>query len=189
MIITNKSSLNLDPDPNQVDNNSDKFNMKELCGSCQNQSCCTGFDAPFLFEKDIKRLEERGFLKEDCVEKIRVANLNVNSLKKKENSTNCIFWDEKKKLCKIYKDRPFDCKMFPFDIIKRDNQYMWIVFSCNPNSDWQWAEEHLQRLENDPQFPEIMKNIDIFHHTLETEFSEKHSLPYVIIRKVKTEFV
>ena len=160
----------------------DKFEMKELCEKCEHVSCCTGFDAPFLFENDIKKLSELG--KEEFIEEIKVANMKVKSLKKKSNSTNCVFWDERKRTCQIYEDRPFDCKMFPFDIMKIDEQIMWIVFSCNEESSWEWSEKYLQKLEMDPSFVNIVQNIGIFQHTLETEFSENHPLPYKVIRKV-----
>jgi len=163
----------------------DKFNMDELCNNCTNISCCTGFDAPFLFKNDLTRLKKIGKEEDEYVEDIIVSGLSVKSLKKKKNSTNCIFWDEKKKLCTIYEDRPFDCKMFPFDIMKINNEYVWIVFSCNPDSNWKWTEEYLQRLEDDPQFSEVMENIEIFHHTLETDFSKTHPLPYAVLRKVR----
>ena len=157
--------------------------MKDLCSTCDHLDCCTGFDAPFLYESDIKRLEDLG--KEDFVEDIEVSDFLVKSLKKKENSTNCIFWDEETKNCTVYEQRPFDCRMFPFDIMKIDGEYNWIVFSCNTKSDWKWAEIHLEKLEDDPSFTEIVKNIETFHHTLETSFSRDHKLPYVVLRKVK----
>ena len=163
--------------------------MKELCHSCEDMSCCTGFDAPFLYETDIKKLEETGKPVDSFVEEINVADTRVKSLKKKEGSTNCVFWDEKTSKCTAYDQRPFDCRMFPFDIMKIDGEYRWIVFSCNPKSDWEWSEEYLEKLERDPSFFEIMKNIDTFHHTLETEFSEEHSLPYVVLRKIKHELI
>ena len=161
--------------------------MKELCTDCKHVSCCTGFDAPFLFKNDIKKLQEIGKVDENHIEEIKVADIFVKSLKKKENSTNCILWDEESNKCTIYDQRPFDCKMFPFDIMKIDGEYRWIIFACNPDSNWQWTEEYLEKLENDPSFGEILDNIEIFHHTLETEFSEDHPLPYTILRKIKQE--
>jgi Fe-S-cluster containining protein len=162
-----------------------KFEMKELCESCNHMSCCTGFDAPFLFENDIKKLKNIGKASNKFIEDIQVAELSVKSLKKKKNSTNCILWDEETNKCTIYEQRPFDCRMFPFDIMKIDGEYRWIVFSCNPDSNWKWTEEYLDKLEQDPAFSEIIENIETFHHTLETEFSEEHPLPYIILRKIK----
>jgi hypothetical protein len=75
--------------------------------------------------------------------------------------------------------------MFPFDIVKIKEEYRWIIFSCNPESNWKWTEEYLDKLERDPSFIEIMKNIETFHHTLETKFSEGHTLPYTVLRKIK----
>ena len=160
----------------------DKFALKELCKTCSHTSCCTGFDSPFLFENDVKNLIKIG--KSKFIEEIKVANLKVKSIKKKPDSTNCVFWDEVKKTCEIYENRPFDCRMFPFDIMKVKGEIVWILFSCNSESNWEWTEEHLKKLEEDPNFQVIMKNMDIFQHTLETEFSKEHHLPYTVLRKV-----
>ena len=169
--------------------NSKKFEMKELCESCNKISCCTGFDAPFLFKNDIKKLEKIGKSWDKFFRDVRVADIFVKSLKKKENSTNCIFWDEKTSKCTIYEQRPFDCKMFPFDIMKVKGEYRWIIFSCNPESNWKWTEEYLDKLERDPSFIEIMENIETFHHTLETEFSKEHTLPYTVLRKINQKII
>lgn len=164
----------------------DKYEMKQLCETCNHTACCTGFDAPFLFETDIKKLRQIGKDDEKFIEEVRVADIFVKSLKKKDSSTNCILWDEDTNKCTIYDQRPFDCKMFPFDIMKINGDYRWILFTCNSKSDWDWTEEHLEKLESDSSFKEILKNIETFHHTLETEFSEEHPLPYVVLRKIKT---
>lgn len=158
--------------------------MKQLCQSCTHTACCTSFDAPFLFKTDIKKLKSIGIGGEQFIEEIKVSNIFVKSLKKKENSTNCTLWDEISNKCTIYDQRPFDCKMFPFDIMKIDDEYRWIIFSCNSESDWKWTENHLKKLEEDPSFKEILENIEIFHHTLETEFSKEHELPYIVLRKI-----
>ena len=163
--------------------------MKELCDSCDHMSCCTGFDAPFLFDEDIKKLKDIKKASEEFIEEIRVADTTVKSLKKKKDSTNCVFWDSDSKNCTIYDHRPFDCKMFPFDIMKIDGEYRWIVFTCNINSDWEWSEKYLDKLEQDPSFDDIIKNMDIFHHTLETDFSEDHPLPYVVLRKINHKLI
>jgi uncharacterized protein len=48
-------------------------------------------------------------------------NLDTENYKltilKKDNSGNCIFYDEKENLCKSYLDRPFECRMYPCIII------------------------------------------------------------------------
>ena len=166
-----------------------KFETKRLCETCEKTSCCTGFDAPFLFESDIKKLHETGFSEKEFSEEIKVSNVLVKSLKKKNNSDECIFWDGQTKKCSVYDKRPFDCKMFPFDIMKIDGELMWIVFSCNPKSDWSWTEDYLLKLENDKNFVEIIKNIEIFQHTLETERSKDHPLPYTALRKVRRDLI
>jgi len=38
----------------------------------------------------------------------------------------CIFYKDDR--CIIYNDRPLDCKLYPFDIIKKDNKYLLILY-------------------------------------------------------------
>ena len=98
----------------------------------------------------------------------------------------CIFWDEDKKMCSIYENRPFDCRAYPFDIHLINGKYHWIVYSCNSKSDWKWTEEYLEALENDKQFNEVMKKIEIFAgHTKMILPQELEKTPYTVLRKVK----
>lgn len=79
------------------------------------------------------------------------ANMNIVTYKKnkisllKKSNSNCIFLMNNK--CQIYNRRPFNCKMFPFDIKKIDNKFYWIVwdFCYVPNS----IEKYLKKLEKD----------------------------------------
>lgn len=41
----------------------------------------------------------------------------------------CLFYQNE--LCTIHKDRPFDCRLFPFDIIKSNDKFYWIVWKLN----------------------------------------------------------
>lgn len=78
--------------------------------------------------------------------------------------------------------------MFPFDIFKINGQHHWIVYSCNTNTknDWEWTEQHLINLENDPGFSEIFDNIEHFSDI--TEITNNDNVvknPYIILREVK----
>jgi Fe-S-cluster containining protein len=109
----------------------------------------------------------------------------IKAINKKPNSNLCVLWDEQEKKCSIYKQRPFDCRAYPFDILKINGKYHWIVYSCNPESNWEWANEYLTMLENDKAFPEVMEKIEIF--SVNTGLilpTESQKTPYVVLREV-----
>jgi Fe-S-cluster containining protein len=149
-------------------------------------SCCTDFFPPLLYTTDLGRLKKAGKAEDQFLRNIIVNGDVIKTIKKKDNSTTCVFWNEEKRLCEIYNDRPFDCKMFPFDVMWINNEYHWIVYSCNSNSDWAWTEEYLKKLESDPQFDEMMKNSKAIKITSEnTEcLADIEEPPYAILRKI-----
>jgi len=155
-----------------------------LCGSCTGKSCCTDFARPILFPTDVNRLVHIKKFSSDFIQEIMVENKPIRIIKHTTDSNACILWDKEKKFCSIYEDRPFDCRMFPFDIDWIDNQYHWIVYSCNPNSDWSWTEQHLKKLEQDPQFIEVMKNREYFRLTSKNYVDTRKEPPYIVLRKV-----
>lgn len=138
-----------------------------------------------MFPDDLIKLKRIGKSDSDFVEDIIVKEKPVKVLKKKSNST-CVFWDEEKKGCSIYQSRPFDCKMFPFDIRLINNEYHWIVFSCNPDSDWQWTEDYLQKLENDPQFADIIENIETYSSFIVSRIGKIDPLKFTVLRKIRS---
>ncbi|MGQ0375925.1 MAG: YkgJ family cysteine cluster protein [Nitrososphaerota archaeon] len=165
---------------------SDRYSISSLCSSCKKLSCCTDFFPPLLYPSDLARLQNAGKSEDDFLKNIIVNGTTIKTIRKKENSTTCMFWDEEKRLCSIYNNRPFDCKMFPFDIGWTDNEYHWIVYSCNPDSDWTWTEQYLQKLESEPQFSEIMQNNEAIRVTSDNVeyLADIEEPPYAILRKV-----
>lgn len=159
--------------------------FEKLCGSCKHKNCCTSFASPLLFERDIERLKSIGKDGEEYTRDIMIEGQKVKTIRKKPNSEMCVFWDDQSKKCAIYNNRPFDCMMYPFDVFHINGKYHWIVYSCNPESGWQWTEEHLKMLENNPQFNEIIKNIEVYSNLDEINNLKKlEKFPYVILREV-----
>jgi len=171
----------------------DTHSMKNLCNTCTTKICCTGNHVapPILYLADIARLTNAGYASFALTNIIK--EQTVLTLKKKQNSSNCMFFDETTNQCTVYDNRPFDCKMFPFDLYwdENDNEIYWIVYSCNKNSDWSWTEQHLKNFENDPQFNEILSNVEIIKsvtNTIEDKFGVDEP-PFVKIRKVKNSHI
>lgn len=159
---------------------------KKLCENCTTFGCCTNSAAPLVFLQDYKDLKTIGKASSKFLEEIIINGKKIKAVKKKTNKTTCVFFDEDKKRCTIYQDRPFDCRVYPFDILQIDKKYCWIVYSCNPDSDWTWAESYLKILENDKQFEEVMNKIDIFAgNTARILPQESKKTPFITLREVK----
>ena len=170
--------------------NQKPMSFENLCGSCKHQNCCTNSQEPILFEVDLNKIASIGKNTPDFLQTISVGRRNVQAIKKKQNSSECIFWDKSTSSCSIYEQRPFDCKAYPFDILQIDGKYHWIVYSCNEDSDWTWSEEYLQMLESDDSFESILKNIEIFANNTERILPlESKKTPYKILREVKTQSI
>ena len=166
--------------------------FNKLCDSCTHKGCCTSFASPLLFSHDLEDLRDIGKDGEEFIKEIKINGRNTKTLKKKDNSNICVFWDEVIGKCSIYKNRPFDCRAYPFDIYFIDGKYHWIVYSCNPESEWQWTEKYLQMLENDKQFNEVMENIDVYSDLTQINKLEKSKqYPFTVLREVryKTNFI
>ena len=157
--------------------NDDKYSIKKLCSSCNHQQCCTGFDAPIVFPEDFARLEKNGKATPEYLENTTIAGTRLMQIRKKPDG-QCVFWNNG---CQIYEHRPFDCRIFPFDVDYIDGEFYWIVYSCNKDADWKWAEEHLRRLEQDPMWKNRKDYLMIFN---EAPYSYPEKVPYTVIRKV-----
>jgi len=62
-----------------------------------------------------------------------------------KRADNCCYF-YKNGRCTIYSARPFDCKIFPFDIIKYRDQFCWIVYLdlCPPEVDFSLKDEDFE---------------------------------------------
>jgi|CXWL01.1.fsa_nt_gi Fe-S-cluster containining protein len=156
-----------------------------LCDSCTHQNCCTDSAVPLVFPKEFEKIKTIDPEYLQHVKTIEINKKNIITIKKKKNSTRCIYLNDETNRCMIYESRPMDCKIYPFDILFLHNAYHWIVYSCNADSNWNWSEGFLETLENDEGFDELMKNIDIFsEHTNMILEKESKKTPYVVLRKV-----
>ncbi len=158
----------------------------KLCSSCKTQGCCTDSAVPLVFSADLDDLKSINKATDEFLHDRNVNGNIIKAVNKKKNSNSCVFWDEENKNCSIYQYRPFDCRAYPFDILKIDGKYRWIVYSCNPQSDWTWTESHLQMLESDKAFREVMEKIEIFSGNTGLILPEESKkTPYAVLRQVK----
>ncbi|MBE7075511.1 MAG: YkgJ family cysteine cluster protein [Clostridiales bacterium] len=93
------------------------------CSSCKKKdNCCCGFhklDYPIL-SKGEKDLIKDKYNVEECFEPLGKECFNLVA-----KNGICPFYKGK---CIIYKDRPNDCKLFPFDIKIIKNKYYLILY-------------------------------------------------------------
>lgn len=155
-----------------------------LCNTCSHKPCCTECISPLVFSEDRRRLEKIDKNYSDYLDTISIEGIKTTIIKKRPQSTECVFWDKNDKKCSVYENRPFDCKIFPFDIIQKDGKFFWIVFECNPGTNWRWTESHLDALEADPAFSDFIKNIYVYSSLRISEFDNKKT-NFSIIRQVR----
>jgi len=169
-----------------VNSKLDVSSFDKLCKECTHHGCCTGFANPVVFSHDLANLKSIGKSGDNFLQEVKIDGKNVKVIRKKSNSNVCTFYDEDKRICSIYQNRPFDCRAYPFDICLVDNKYHWIVYSCNPDADWTWSEKYLQMLENDVQFNEVMEKIDVFATTALAALRKSH-VPFTVLREVRSK--
>ena len=162
------------------------ISFTKLCGNCQHQGCCTNSSVPLVFPNDLIALESIGKSGKEYLQEVIIKDKKLLAVKKKNNSNLCVFWDESKKMCSVYENRPFDCRAYPFDIYLINGKYHWIVYSCNPDSNWQWSEEYLQALEKDMESNEVFKEMETFANNTELILPhESQKTPFTVLREVK----
>lgn len=95
-----------------------------VCADCfTGGNCCSSFNkinAPVLNKQELIQLRE--VLKNDEFYDV----VDDNLYKMRLNNNKCIFLINGR--CSIYQYRPTDCKLYPFDIIKKDSKYYLILY-------------------------------------------------------------
>jgi Fe-S-cluster containining protein len=158
----------------------DSGSLDKLCVKCSHTSCCNNFVTPFVTSSEKEKISQIGH--NNFSDDFSTHGMNVHALKKKPGTDECVFWD-KNNGCGIYESRPFDCMLFPFDIYKINGEYTWVVYSCNPESDWTWSEKILETLEEEIISEDVIKHIDAYSDVSRLDVSDK-SFDLVELRKV-----
>ena len=160
----------------------DAGSMETLCTSCKSISCCTDFMPPLLSPDELKLIIEKTGMK-NIADSHTINGMDVFSVKPKENIQECMFFSSEKQ-CTIYDHRPFDCKIYPFDIYKIDDEYRWIVYSCNPDSDRKWSEELLDKFEKELLTPNMVEYLVAFSSLERFDDTKQITYEYAVLRKV-----
>lgn len=107
----------------------------DFCAKCPAHShCCRRIrthgemETPFLLEREARKIESVTGVSFDkfvdaAADELRGTHFSIKSL-----DGACLFFN-KNGLCSIYKDRPLDCQLFPFDMIESSSgELYWIVY-------------------------------------------------------------
>ncbi len=104
----------------------------EICSNICGSKCCRS-TPPALTTKDFERIEKITEEK-NWYTKLSQKNKDTFVISKGEKSNDCIFLSTDG-TCKIYENRPLDCRLFPFFLkIKKisdtDYNLKWLVWYC-----------------------------------------------------------
>lgn len=157
---------------------------EQTCLSCQ--GCCR-FDAvnslwrPKISEEEIEDIHQTV----DVGRKIYTSgtvdqehSLKTSDIPKSHQSTaycKCAFFDIEKNKCKVYKQRPFDCRLYPFLLIKKSGAYfVGVHLNCpfiEKTRRQQMFKDHAEKLKGFFAQPDVLEYFKR-HKFLAGEFAE-----------------
>jgi len=148
----------------------------DVCTNCfTGGECCSSFDrinAPVLNKQELMRLME--VLKKNDFYDV----VDDNLYKLRLNNNECIFL--KSGRCSIYTHRPLDCRLFPFDIIKKDSKYYLILYKLD-------CFEGYKVVDNFDYLDDLIEKMKpwIIDYTDDRISEKMKSLKYKVIKEIK----
>jgi Fe-S-cluster containining protein len=101
----------------------------QFCNSCVGKfdCCCNceGIDMPILLPFEAKKISISQKESIDYFANKLTTNLYQMKRVNNDEKNGCIFFQNNK--CSIYKERPIDCRLFPFDFKEFDGEY-WLIY-------------------------------------------------------------
>jgi len=131
------------------------------CMNCKNKCCCEEIAFPLFVT-----LEER------------------KEHKKINTKKPCIFFN-KNELCEIHSSRPYDCRFFPFELMKIKNKFYWIIWDIDcsiTRNRRKNFEEYLSEHETN-LIPRFLDNIENYAKFRVEELKRKYN--YEILREAR----
>ncbi|MBE6153948.1 MAG: YkgJ family cysteine cluster protein [Firmicutes bacterium] len=147
----------------------------DICTNCfADGNCCSSFDtinAPVLNKDELMQLIEV-LKKDDFYDAV-----DDNLYKIRTNNNECIFL--KNGRCSIYNFRPLDCKLYPFDIIKKDSKYYLVLYQLD-------CIEGYTIVDNFDCLDELIEKIKtwIVDYTDDRNYTKMRKLKYKVIKEV-----
>lgn len=148
----------------------------KTCTQCNSLGkCCCAFNrinSPVLNEEELQELKSYTN-QNDFYEK---KDTNLYNLITKNGK--CIFYQNNE--CIIYNKRPIDCRLFPFDIIRKDKRYYLIIYLLDCINETKIIEE-IESI--DFLIAKIKPWIETF--TKDENYTKMKNLKYRIIKEIK----
>ena len=87
-------------------------------------------------------------------------------------------------MCMIHGSKPVDCRLFPFDIVKTDKEFFWIVwnFNCHIFGENGRFEEYLKDMEKS-LIPGFIPHLDNYSTFRFDELNSKYD--FKVLRKIQ----
>lgn len=101
---------------------------QEACLKCK--GCCrfSEMDShwqPYLLDEEVSAISKDCFLKESLLPSKKIKTLSTGG------QHICFFFDNENNRCKIYENRPFECRLYPFLINKiKETIYLSVDLKC-----------------------------------------------------------
>ena len=97
----------------------------------------------------------------------------------------CVYFNQKE-LCEIHSDRPVDCRIFPFDVLKIGGKFYWTVWKlkCSILENEETFEPFLQEHEREI-IPKFVEHINDYSQFRLEELLSKYQ--FKVLREVKIE--
>lgn len=108
-----------------------------LCADCKENGCCCSsekVDMPVMFSFECNNIQVKSKLDKSIfsenIKSVIKCDFDVYRMKSRkiedklgQKKDACYFYDGQK--CTIYRDRPIDCRLFPFDIKVENNEFVF----------------------------------------------------------------
>jgi Fe-S-cluster containining protein len=104
-----------------MENNPPQFVPSEKCLACE--GCCRFGCADSQWRP---KADEKGEMYVDCLDESEYLKVEIV-----DGICKCLFLDQKTNKCEIYKDRPFECRLYPFLIGNEEGRIaVYLHLSC-----------------------------------------------------------
>ena len=105
-----------------------QFIPQDVCLKCE--GCCRFREKNSVWQPSILNVEVKLIAKDDNSKDAISPSKKINTLPFKDYY-NCFFFDIENNGCKIYKNRPLECRLYPFLINKtKDTTYLSVDLKC-----------------------------------------------------------
>lgn len=177
--------------------NENKIGTYEFCKNCNSAHCChsDGVDVPPMLPSEVQNISKKHHIPKeefatlvDLKKQEKDKSLKSIYLMKTSDSGSCYFLKDHQ--CGIYKDRPIDCRIFPYDIkLFEDGKFYLIYYNAeqccttNTSADCLKVTSYHMRIFIRILFPYIREwTLDRFSKTL------LNDQPYTVICQIADLF-